>query len=164
MLRIREYDPASDFPALRACFAELQAFERVLDPARPAPEKIADAYLATMLARCQATRGRVFLAEIAGVTIGFVCVMAQVEPELDESLEPYAYISDLVVADAHRRRGIGRRLIEHAEGFVRETGINRLKVGVLVRNAAAHRLYGHCGFEDYSVQLVKTLRSPSRRP
>jgi GNAT superfamily N-acetyltransferase len=162
MVRIREYDPASDFPALRACFVELQSFERRLEPARPEPEAIADAYLAAMLARCKRTDGRVFLAETDGATVGFACVMARVEPELDESLEPYAYISDLVVMSAHRGRGIGRQLIAQVEAFVRNMDIGRLKIGALVRNPAAHRLYRDCGFEDYSVQLVKPLRVLTR--
>ena len=32
MSRIRDYDPARDAPGLRACFVELQEYERTLDP------------------------------------------------------------------------------------------------------------------------------------
>jgi GNAT superfamily N-acetyltransferase len=71
-------------------------------------------------------------------------------PSADDGLDPYAYISDLVVRAAHRRRGIGRDLLVRAESFAREFGAKQLKVGVLVRNQTG-------GFRDYALQLVKPL-------
>src|ERR1700730_18169609 len=97
MAYIREYDPGGDYLLLRACFSELQAWERQFEPSMPRPEDAADAYLAGMLKRCGASGGRVFVAEQDGVIAGFVCLMARIEPDLDESTEPYAYVSDLIV-------------------------------------------------------------------
>src|SRR5215831_12311275 len=94
---IRTYDPASDYSSLRACFLELQAWERQFEPSMPAPQDAADPYLADMLARCEASGGRVLLAEQDGEVAGFVCLMAKAGPDFDDSLEPYSYISDLVV-------------------------------------------------------------------
>jgi len=157
MADIRAYDPAADYAALRACFVDLQSWERRLEPSMPEPETVAEPYLADMLARCAATGGRVFVAEAAGAVIGFVCVMARVMPDLDDAPEPYAYISDLVVRAAHRGRGTGRRLIDRAASFARENGVGQLKVGVLVRNEGAHALYRDCGFRDYRIELVRQL-------
>ena len=89
--------------------------------------------------------------------IGFLCLMTKVPPELDDSLEPYSYISDLVVISGHRNQGIGERLVTEAEEIAREAGIKRLKVGVLVANKEAHRFYHAHGFRDYTVQLIKEL-------
>jgi GNAT superfamily N-acetyltransferase len=155
--RIRPYDPAADYPALRDCFLELQAWERQFEPAMPAPEDAADPYLADMLGRCAASGGRVFVADEAGAIVGFICLMAKVGPDFDDSLAPYSYISDLVVRAAHRRRGTGRRLIAAAEAFARDAGMKRLKVAVLIPNEGAHDLYRRCGFRDVVVQLVKDL-------
>lgn len=157
MIDIREYNPAADYPALRACFVDLQSWERRFEPSMPEPEEAADPYLADMLDRCAASCGRVFIAEAAGVVMGFVCVLAKVMPDLDDGREPYSHVSDLVVRTAHRGRGTGRLLLAQAEAFARETGVSQLKVGVLVRNERAHDLYRSCGFRDYSVQLVKSL-------
>src|SRR5438105_15209706 len=125
----------------------------------PEPEAAADAYLADMLERCAASGGRVFLGQLAEEVVGFVCVMAREEPHKDEAPEPFAYISDLVVRTACRGRGVGRQLIQQAENFARDAGAGQLRVGVLARNADAHRLYRDCGFRDYTVQLVKPLRA-----
>ena len=157
MVLIREYDPTADYPVLRACFIELQAWERGFEPGLPTPEEAADPYLAEIFRNCEESSGRIFLAEVNGVVVGFVCVLATVRPSADEGLEPYAYISDLVVRTPHRGHGVGRDLMVRAESFARQCGAKRLKVGVLVRNTATHDFYRGGGFRDYSTQLVKAL-------
>jgi GNAT superfamily N-acetyltransferase len=159
MVIIREYNPARDYPALRACFVELQAWEQSLEPGLPAPEDAADRYLAEVFRNCAESSGRIFLAESDGASAGFVCVIAKAIPSADDGIEPYAYISDLIVRAAYRGRGVGRALMLKAESYAREFGIGQIKVGVLVRNESAHAFYRAGGFRDYTVQLVKPLTS-----
>ena len=159
MVIIRDYNPAGDYPALRACFVELQAWERSLEPRLPAPEDAADLYLAEVFKNCAESSGRIFLAETDGALAGFVCIIAKTIPSADDGIEPYAYISDLIVRAAYRGRGIGRALMMRAESFAREAGTGQLKVGVLVRNEGAHAFYRASGFRDYTVQLVKPLNA-----
>ncbi len=158
MALIREYQPSTDAHPLRACFVELQEHERGIEASLLPGEEIADGYLDRMFSRCAALDGRVFVAEVEGGLCGFVCVWGKVSPEeLDEDPRPYAYVSDLVVSAPHRRRGIGRQLLDHAEAYARTVGAGRLRIGVLAGNADAWRLYRACGFEDYLVQLRKGL-------
>lgn len=156
---IRDYEPGQDRDQLRACVVELQEFERGLEPRLPVGEEMADTYLAFMLERCARTSGRVFVAEVDHTVVGFVAVLANVpQEEPDEDRAPYAYVSDLLVRSAYRRRGLGRALLEHAEKFARGAGARLLRVGVLARNEGARRLYASMGFADYTVQLIKPLR------
>jgi ribosomal protein S18 acetylase RimI-like enzyme len=157
MADIRAYDPAADYPALRACFIELQSFERQFEPSMPSPEEAVDPYLADMLEHCAASSGQVFVAEQDGVIVGFICLMARVEPDLDDSLEPYSYFSDLIVRAAYRGCGIGRRLMAAAEAAARAAKTKRLKVGVLVANKRAYDFYRGGGFREFTIQLVKDL-------
>jgi GNAT superfamily N-acetyltransferase len=157
MVLIREYDPTADYPALRACFVELQAWEQSFEPGLRAPEEAAGPYLTEVFRNCAESSGRIFVAETDGAVVGFVCVLAKVLPSADDGLEPYAYISDLVVRAAHRGRGVGHELMVRAEAFARVFGAKQLKVGVLVRNEATHTFYRTAGFRDYTVQLVKAL-------
>jgi ribosomal protein S18 acetylase RimI-like enzyme len=56
------------------------------------------------------------VAEIDKDVVGFVAVRIRVAPEQpDEDQTSYAYISDLVVPPAYRRRGIGRTLLDPAQ-------------------------------------------------
>ena len=158
MSRVRDYDPARDAAGLRACFAELQEYERALDPALLPAEKIAEPYLERMLERCRTWRGRVFVAEHEGLVAGFVCVWAKVpQEELDQDPRAYAYVSDLVVAARQRGRGIGRALLRRAEEYARDEGAPTLGIGVLAANTGALDLYRDLGFAEYLVQLKKDL-------
>jgi ribosomal protein S18 acetylase RimI-like enzyme len=155
---IRAYEPERDRDRLRACIVELQEYERDLEPALPPGEEMADAYLRHRLPQCTGESGRIFVAELEGAIVGFVGVRWRVPPgEPDEDPAPYAYVTDLLVRRDHRRRGIGRALLAHAERHAREAGARTIRIGVLAHNQIARRLYREMGFADYHVQLVKPL-------
>jgi ribosomal protein S18 acetylase RimI-like enzyme len=156
--RIRDYDPERDAPGLRACFVELQEYERALDPRLLPAEEIALPYLERMLERCRSWRGKVFVAEVDGALAGFVCVWAKVpQEELDQDPREQAYVSDLVVVASQRDRGIGRALLSRAEAYARAEGAPALGIGVLARNTGALELYRELGFSDYMLQMKKDL-------
>jgi ribosomal protein S18 acetylase RimI-like enzyme len=154
---IRDYDPSRHRSQLRGCIVELQDFERGLEPGLPKGEAMVDRYLAHVLERCAGAAGRIFVAEADDAVVGFVGVLARVVPDPDEG-QAYAYVSDLVVLPAYRRRGIGRALLERAEAYALREGASTLRVGVLAKNEAAARLYRGIGFTDYTIQLSKPLR------
>ena len=54
----------------------------------------------------------------------------------------------LIVSAAHRRRGIGRRLLETAVDWARESGIRKLELHVFPHNAPAIALYESFGFRQ----------------
>ena len=64
-----------------------------------------------------------FVARLDGSVVGFVAI----ERHFPESAENHV----LAVAPAHHRRGIGRALIEHAEGCLRSEGIELFHVKTL---------------------------------
>jgi ribosomal protein S18 acetylase RimI-like enzyme len=154
---IREYEPDRDHRGLHECVVQLQEFERALEPLLPPGEEIAEPYLGFLLSRCAEADGRIFVAEIGGKVAGFVSVLARVQSqEVDDPAE-YAYISDVLVLPNHRGKGVGRRLLEHAEGFARKSGARILRVSVLARNRDGYDLYRRLGFSDYQLQLAKPL-------
>jgi ribosomal protein S18 acetylase RimI-like enzyme len=154
---VRDYDPARDAAALRACFVELQEFERARDPRMPAGDAIADAYLARMFERCAKWAGRVFVADAGGV-VGFVCVWGRVPPqEIDDEPSDAAYVSDLVVLPAWRGRGVGTALLERAEAHARAQGVASIGIGVMEANARARALYERRGYGAVHVEMSKRL-------
>jgi RimJ/RimL family protein N-acetyltransferase len=59
-----------------------------------------------------------------------------------------AHVADLglMVAKGHRRRGIGRALLEQAVDWARRTGVTKLELHVFPHNEPAIRLYETFGF------------------
>jgi GNAT superfamily N-acetyltransferase len=154
----REFDHSHDTTALHDYFIELQNYECQLDPGKPEGSTIAAVYLNRMFARCRDWEGRIFVAEVAGQVVGFVCVWGKVRPEEpDENPAEYALVSDLVVRMPYRRRGIGKPLLSGAEHFARTRGATSLRIGVSAQNVAAKALYESIDFNDYKVELVKPL-------
>lgn len=59
----------------------------------------------------------------------------------------HSAVLGITVAEGWRGQGIGRRLIEHAIAWARETGqLTRVELHVFARNLAAIHLYETCGF------------------
>jgi ribosomal protein S18 acetylase RimI-like enzyme len=158
VITIREFADPADREALIGCVIALQEHERMLDPSMPEGTSMAGDYLAFLLTRCRERQGRILLANVNGQVAGFVCVLAAMPPsEPDEPRQTYAYISDLFVHAGYRGKGIGRKLLQHAEEFARAGGAAVLQIGVLAANRSARRLYESCGFTEYHIQLAKTI-------
>lgn len=65
---------------------------------------------------------------------------------------PLLNVHDLAVIPSHRGRGVGRRLLEAAEGKARELGCCKLTLEVLENNRAAVHLYRAAGFAQATYQ------------
>ena len=152
---IRDYQE-NDAAALRRCVVVLQDAERAIDPLLLPGETMADRYCRRIHERCREAAGRVYVAEDGFAVVGFVTILAR-EPfvELDDPPGHYALISDLVVLDSHRGRGIGRQLLERAEAYAKQAGATELRIGVLTNNRAARRLYLETGFQPHLEVLTK---------
>ena len=155
---IRDYEPAGDADAVRACIVELQEYERAMEPSLPPGDAMADAYHRTILERCAKHAGRIFVAEIDGRVVGFAAVLGRVDPGApDEEQVPHAYVSDLVVLPACRGRGLGRQLLERGEAFPRSPGVGVFQIGVLPRHQSAAGPFPAFRFGGFRVQMGARL-------
>ncbi|MDX2213319.1 MAG: GNAT family N-acetyltransferase [Oculatellaceae cyanobacterium bins.114] len=68
-----------------------------------------------------------------------------------------SYIFLLYVTPDHRRRGIGKALMHHAETWVRTKGHHQIGLQVFQANQAALNLYRQFGYEVQSLWMVKRL-------
>ncbi len=59
----------------------------------------------------------------------------------------FALITGLVVSEAHRSLGIGKRLCAQVESWSREQGVAKIRVTSRISREGAHRFYLREGFE-----------------
>jgi ribosomal protein S18 acetylase RimI-like enzyme len=64
---------------------------------------------------------------------------------------PLLNVHDLVVAEAFRRQGVGRRLLLQAKEIARRLGCCKITLEVLEGNRAAQAAYGSVGFRPYQL-------------
>jgi ribosomal protein S18 acetylase RimI-like enzyme len=155
---IREYRE-DDLAAVRDCIGELQEFERRIDDRlRPGASMAAD-YAGQMIGRCRDCAGTILVAECDATVVGFATILTHVPFEaLDEPPGEYAIVTDLVVRDGFRRRGLGTALLTEAERYTRAAGASELRIAVLSANHAATKLYRQMGFASYSEILTKRFQ------
>jgi diamine N-acetyltransferase len=65
-----------------------------------------------------------------------------------------AFVDELYVDTAHRRRGYGLQAISHVEKKAREMGVNAIHLEVDRGNEPAFELYRRAGYEDHDRFLM----------
>jgi GNAT superfamily N-acetyltransferase len=137
---------------------ELNVVEAGLTGDRKRERRAAEAYHRELLERLARRGGEVILAESAGIVIGAMGFVIDVDAAyVADDVRRHGAVTDLVVAPEWRGRGVGRMLLEEAERRTRAAGCRRLTIGVLVANPDAERLYRSFGFEPYVSILTKDL-------
>jgi ribosomal protein S18 acetylase RimI-like enzyme len=156
---VRPYDASRDLAELRALNIEHQDFSRSLEPSWPEGVKAVDDYVAYLMKECETRDGCVLLAESDGQTAGFMCAVTTMGPGSPDDPATFAWVHDIYVRPAHRRKGVATALMAAAEAFVRERGARELRLGVIARNEDARAMYRGLGFRDYLRILTKPLAS-----
>ena len=109
-----------------------------------------------------------FVAETDGALAGLVRVQAFERSDIPDvpALTPrrYAVVQELVVAQAHQRRGIGTRLMAEAHRWARDRGLTQIQLTVYDFNQPALRLYERLGYLAVSRQLSRKLESEATFP
>jgi ribosomal protein S18 acetylase RimI-like enzyme len=140
MIEVRPARP-SDAPAVAGLLNQL-----VNPPITP--EEIAE-----RLRRLAATGADpVFLACEKIIAVGLIAL--HFAPMLHYA-QPALRITNLVVDQRHRRRGIGRTLIAHAEHEAAAAGCEIIELTSVLDNSEAHAFYRSLGFEANSLRFRK---------
>ena len=71
------------------------------------------------------------------------------------------YVQDLVVADAARSLGVGRRLLAEAAALAKARGAGYLRLSVDDDNAGAQHFYQRTGFKHSTSELIYVLDNDS---
>lgn len=88
-------------------------------------------------------RFHAFGIEKEGALIGFIGVTLSAD---------FADIESVFVDGDFRNKGVGKRLVDGAISFIKESGLDKILLEVKANNASAIALYEKCGFSRLGVR------------
>jgi ribosomal protein S18 acetylase RimI-like enzyme len=83
---------------------------------------------------------------------------ARLEPkDWNALLDAHGALHDILVSEAARGQGIGRKLLEHVFGELRERGAARIVLHTATKNLPAQKLFAACGFRKTMIEMTREL-------
>jgi len=128
-----------DLDAVLSLYAELAGAKL---SAAPGDRAGAEPVLVEILAD---PRRELTVAELDGRIVGTADLL--IVPSLNHHGQPWAIVENVVVAQAARRKGVGRALMEHLIALARGAGCCKLQLLSGKHRAQAHALYRSVGLE-----------------
>lgn len=147
-----------DAKPIGALWQALMDFHRARDPRfefAPSAMREFEQHLIQMM---RSRGARVYVAEAAGEVIGYT--MGEIHTR--KPIYPvgtYGFISDVVVDEAWRRKGVGRALAETLMAWFRQHGVTAIELFVAVANPVSDAFWRSLGFTDYLRLLRLDIRS-----
>lgn len=100
-------------------------------------------------------RHHLVVARVEGIVVGMASAVHYIHPDK----APQLWINEVGVATAHRRQGIGRRMVERLVQLASELGCTEVWVLTDADNVAANRLYASAGAEEPpAASVMYTIR------
>lgn len=148
----------ADMPTLGLLGSLLMALHHDFDPTRfIAPtQQTSDLYAGFLESQRQRQDAIVLVAERQSVVAGYTYAMLEGN-DLMALRGPAGVLHDLVVDSAHRRRGVGRLLVEATRVELASRGAPRLVLSTAAKNEAAQRLFAEVGFRPTMVEMTLDL-------
>lgn len=96
------------------------------------------------------------IADVDGQIVGYLCLAVEsIGNFVRDEVRRVGFVRELIVAQTHRRGGIGQALLQEAENYCLSSGIRRLMLGVLAGNASAYSAYEKFGMKPYAIEMIK---------
>lgn len=149
---------AADALTLGYLGALLMKLHHDFDPTRfIAPtQRTPGLYASFLEARRQRENSVVLVAEGEGIVLGYAYATLDGN-DLMALRGPAGVLQDLVVDPAHRRRGVGRLLVEAIRNTLASRGAPRFVLSTAARNDVAQRLFAALGFRATMIEMTLDL-------
>jgi ribosomal protein S18 acetylase RimI-like enzyme len=106
-------------------------------------------------------RSRVLVVENGRGVVGAVCFW--IKPDLAHG-DTVVEVPMLVVAEDHRRNGVGRLLMEEVRSIASENGASLIELVTTTANVAAREFYHSLGFVEADVVALEFVGSHDNPP
>lgn len=93
---------------------------------------------------------KLFIAELDSQIVGWV----HIQKETLFMEQPLAEITGLIVDDRHRKKNIGKRLVQESIQWAKQKGLLKIRVRSNVTRSESHSFYKAIGFREVKTQKV----------
>lgn len=161
-VNIRSARP-DDIDAVAKLWQDLVLYHHRLDASLPpAAPQGARRYARRLVDRLDDPMSRVFVAEDSGSVVGYVLgVVVDLAPEMFAQ-EPSGFLADIYVAESHRRRGIGRALVDSLRAWFASQGLGYFEWHVAALNEESIAFWRSVGGRDVMLRMRAEL-NPSEK-
>ena len=133
---------------------DLMDFHCRIDPLFTRSEDALDKFHDFISKQLDSDKAEIIVAEIAGKIIGYSFIeISKYSPVFER--DEYGRISDVVVAEEHRRFGIGQALFDASMKWFSEQGINRIELRVAYQNNPARGFWKKMGFKPLMMTMYR---------
>lgn len=151
----------TDFEVIRGFVESIQEYERAKVQELKSGAEIGAEYTEKLVDAIsdQHRQGIILIAKMDNNAIGFACAWIDEDDDqlLRDDARRHAYVSDVFVADAWRRQGVARLLLQAIETEMRQRGCERIRICTKASNLSALKCYEATGYRPYEVILSKAL-------
>ena len=149
-LKVRAAKMTDESALLALAKDEMEAHAR-LDKRFRLRDDAASRYAVYLRDRMRDIDSTVFVAELAGEVVGLAIATIRKQDAFFANTR-YGYVSDLMVAPARRRNGIGRALYERTTLWFRGFGIEVVRLHVAMRSDEARAFWNSVGADEFLVE------------
>ena len=159
-IQIREYQEG-DRPFITKCLEDLHDYITDIDPdkrLRRQPE-FGQVFTDELLLFVKKGNGKIYIAVDGDVLIGFSGGAIDKKSKkdlLEVKPSKVGVISDVVVEEKYRGRGIGKMLIEKLEKYFKSQDCDTIWLSVIAFNPA-HDMYLKLGYRDREIGMLKKI-------
>ena len=149
-----------DFASLVGFVAAIQEHERATVPNLKTGSEIGVDYARFLKETVAKQNGVLLFAKEKGEALGFICAWVEIDddPLVQDQAREHAYVSDVFIVSARRRKGIARALVAAAEAALHAKGCRRMRICSKASNLPAVKLYESCGFRPYEIIFSRELK------
>lgn len=123
-------------------------------------ENYGNNYLVKNLKEIEEKDGCITVAEIDGVVVGYgIAVVSKLTTDDLMEVLPHTpgRVTELYVDDKFRGQGIGSKIMNQLEDYLRSKNCQTIHIGVFVPNVKTHELYKRLGYADRNIDMIKLL-------
>lgn len=152
-IQIRRATPG-DLAGAAALAARLVHQHHEADPARFfLPERVEQGYLAWFRQELERPQAVIVVARAPGEVVGYGYGTLEGR-DWNLLLDRHGAIHDIYVAEAARKQGVGRQLVEAMLRELSGLGAPRVVLSTMVSNSAAQRLFSSVGFRPTMLEMT----------